>query len=285
VAICAVVAALAVEARRNADNRYFKLEGERQSVSLPACKVIRIANGANRMDAKYAYYSHEDQGRRRVVWPNVEWTHGAPQDSSFYSGAMNRINVLPADSAGASLRCGSDVMKYLSTTVSGDTLTLSLDFGNDKIDEKYGKKHTLYVIASEWTLRLPAHVEAIASDLYGMTVNVNDFQRDSIAIGGRSDFHIYNSRFRALSVDASERMFFHNGEVGDLHLTLGNGRRDMQINTDSVRVGTEYLYGKQPGEAYSPRPGEARRIVWRPENERASLDLHLSEGATISMRE
>ncbi|MDR0891277.1 MAG: hypothetical protein LBN24_01510 [Mediterranea sp.] len=259
------------------------LLGKPQTTVLPACKAVKIQVPVSWMGEDDATRKSGTRRFRRINWSPGAITLNNPSDidTISYSHRFGRLNILPSDSAESVFTCAADMMKYLTTEMRGDTLVISCDFSDDKLEPKYRKAYLLNLLTPEWTLRLPAGVELIESvgwDDGGPDVAIDGLQGDTLALRG-GIFEVSNTRLHALSISAST-FKIESGEVEHLHVDL-DGTWNWNVNTDSARINTEYLYGSRDNLSCDLQKGEACRVVWMPQTEKAALNITLRQATEV----
>lgn len=224
--------------------------GEPETMTLPACRVVCLV----------------DKGYNKE--PETVWVQAPLTITSAETGTL----TLPADMA-----------QYVQLKTEGDTLQICFDLVGDK--SEYSSHQVLFPSTATLALALPVGTQHVSSNMMGQPVTFCHYTADSLAVtkGGWGRVAFEDCRFRALHTELNSVMDFRSGEIRDLYINLDNNHDRWSINVDSFHIDTEHLSGMD-GERVELQRGEARRIVWTPLSETATLDVQLQERATIDIR-
>lgn len=236
------------------------ITGEKKSVQLPECKVIRLK--------KETVFIEDNRGEKReqeLRFDNVPFI------------------VSPANSASGTFTYASGMDKYISMNQVGDTLNILFDFGKEQMEDKHRDVYWLFLRSVEgMNLTIPDNVQLLDSDLHGQELTVEGFNKDSLSIVTRSSYSIttvQNSNFKALST-CGGNWKFNSGRVDNLHVDLSM-MGDWKVN-DTFYIDTEYLYSIDTQRSFV-NTGECRQVIWIPQSENASLNINLKQPARIIM--
>jgi hypothetical protein len=229
-----------------------KLGGEPTQMTLPEARVVRLID------------RRADSGEV-LLWKDAPLT------------------ITSTDASAGTLSLPAEMEPYLEMKVTGDTLRIYFSMANDKMVNEH-KTHLLE--AKDLTLTLPARTQCFYYDLYYHRLTFRNYTADTLAVmnnrnWGRATFE--NCRFRALNVQSESDLTFASGEVRDLHIRLDK-TGNWKVKTDSFHIDTEYLSARDRRSDVTLTKGEARRVVWTPLTEKASLDIRLQEGAVINVQ-
>lgn len=242
------------------EDSYLKIKGERQTVVLPSCKVMKLAQTSEKMV--------------------VNSRHGKVSTCRFVSFGNVPLAVAPTDSLQGSLSFAGDMASFVSVASAGDTATVSFDFSEEKMEGRFRDIQWLRIQTEKIQLSVPAGVEMVWVDMEGLKAEFRNFRRDTFAIRVADQASVKDCRVASLSA-RGRNLRFNTGEVRDLYLDL-DGISSWSVNVDSFRVDTEHLTGGRRHDNFLQK-GECRRVIWTPKNEKASLDIQLSEATEIEI--
>ncbi len=252
-AVCGTV--IYISALRTGDDFFLNVGGERKTVRLPECKVLKLVSDRDVM----AMRNGESDIRL-----------------ALFSDAS--LCFQPATDANGAFSYASDMDKYMTINSIGDTVRIVFNFDKDKLEDKYKNLYCLQLRSEAMTLALPASVRQVVSNIDGQTTTFRNFDCDTLAVSMRGNVNIENCRFDALCVRGG-KLHFDSGEVTNLHLYLNHIDR-WYVNRDAFRIDTEYLYAHHYEECVMAK-GECRQVIWVPQSEHASLRIELKQAAKI----
>ena len=248
---------------RNATTRegnFMEIGGERKIVQLPPCKVLKL------------------------VQPPVAWKQkkeGVIEEERICSFEGVPLKV----TAGDSLQQGSfsyagDMEAFMSMTSVGDTLIVTFDFPEDKLERHLQDDTWIGVRSEEMSLKLPASTQTVVVDVEGMATSFKGFSCDTLSFRVRNVAKVEDCRFTTLAAQARS-LHFNSGEVRNLYLNLDE-ISDFSVNTDSFRIDTEHLSGSHRHRCFLQK-NECRRVFWTPLKDDASLNIELRQAAEIEI--
>ena len=139
-------------------DNFMEIGGERKTVQLPSCRVLKLTQPP-------------------VVWKQKK--EGIVEAERMFSFGEVPLEV----TAGDSLQQGSfsyagDMEAFMSMTSVGDTLLVTFDFPEDKLEQHLQNDIWIRVRSEGMELRLPAEVQAVVVDVEDM----EPISTDSVAI-------------------------------------------------------------------------------------------------------
>ena len=238
---------------------FMNIAGEQKTVQLPECRVVQLT--ADR-DVIATSNDGETKEIRMVAFNELS------------------LSVRPIQTTNGTFTYTSDMDKYMTMSMSGDTLHIVFNFSKEKLEKKFQDMSWLNVRSKEMILALPADIQRITSNLTSQQVSFENLDCDTLSFAVENRATIENCRFRALHV-INGNLNFDSGEVKDLHLRLDN-IHSWHVNKESFSIDTEYLYAHG-----NPRctieKGECRQVIWMPQSSGATLNINLREAAKIVM--
>ncbi len=244
------------------EDTFMEIKGERQTVALPPCKVVKLT-----------------QPRETVMLKMRRETISTNRIVSFRKAPLT---VFPVDSRQGSLSLASDMASFMSVVSVGDTALITFDIPVEKLEKRFRDTHWLKVKSERMQLSVPADVQAVWVDIYGMETEFRDFCCDTLSFRVADKAMVKDCRIASLDARA-QTLRLNSGETRDLFLNLDDVA-DWRVNVDSFRIDTEYLTGSKK-HRNNLQKGECRQVVWTPQDDGASLDVVLHQAVKIKMDE
>lgn len=189
--------------------------------------------------------------------------------------------------AGDSLQQGSfsyagDMEAFMSMTSVGDTLLVTFDFPEDKLEQHLQNDIWIRVRSEGMELRLPAEVQAVVVDVEDMEANFYGLRCDTLSFRTRYLARLEDCHVTALAAQA-QSLHFNSGTVRNLYLNLDE-IADWDVNTGSFHIDTEHLSGSRYHRCLLQK-NECRRVFWTPLKDDASLSVELKQAVKIEVGE
>lgn len=235
------------------EDTFMEIKGEQKTVQLPECRVVRFV--------------WTELGKDKFITSN---------DSQF------PLKVQPAETAIGSLTYANEMDRYMNMQSVGDTLQVTFDFSNDKLEKKFQDLKWVSIRFAEMRLNLPASVQQVLVEVKNSETVFSDFRCDSLSFQTSSVARMENCHIAALTAQA-QTLRFNSGEVRDLYLNL-DGINNWKVNVDSFHIDTEYLTGSKNHHS-TLQKGECRQIFWIPQDSDASLNLKLEQAVKVEVGE
>lgn len=221
--------------------------------------------------------------RKTVQLPSS--SGGVETEKRRYCGG--RAYVLVRGSAGDSLQQGSfsyagDMEAFMSMTSVGDTLLVTFDFPEDKLEQHLQNDIWIRVRSEGMELRLPAEVQAVVVDVEDMETNFYGLRCDTLSFRTRYLARLEDCHVTALAAQA-QSLHFNSGTVRNLYLNLDE-IADWDVNTGSFHIDTEHLSGSRYHRCLLQK-NECRRVFWTPLKDDASLSVELKQAVKIEVGE
>lgn len=218
---------------------------ERKSIRLPECRVVRVMPADER------------------TWVIFD---------------KHPLLVRPAEEAQGTFTYNAALEKYLTMEESGDTVDIVFNFPTNN-QERATVLRATYAEPESMTLTLPASVEALSSELCAQVIRLEQLRCDTLSVSAHklalNDCHLQALHISKGWVD------FESGSVERLHLDIDE-LNSWNVNTDSVSIGTEYLYATS-NTSHTVEQDECRQIVWQPAEPEITLDIRLKRAARIEI--
>lgn len=244
------------------EETFMEIKGERQTVVLPPCKVVKFT-----------------QPRENVVWKKRREIVSAYRIVSFRKAPLT---VSPTDSLQARVSLAADMTAFMSVTSVGDTAFVVFGIPADKVEKRFQDTNFLKIKSERMQLSIPADVQAVWVDIYGMETEFRDFCCDTLSFRVADKAEVRDCRIASLAARA-QTLRLNSGETHNLFLNLDDVA-DWRVNVDSFHIDTEYLTGSKKHRNVLQR-GECRQILWTPQDDGASLNVVLNQAARIEMDE
>ncbi|MCD8183330.1 MAG: hypothetical protein LUE99_09840 [Bacteroides sp.] len=226
-----------------------KIDGERKTVQLPECRVVKFAM--------------------------------EPYSEDVIISLQGWLNVEPAEAAVGSLAYVDGLDKYMTLQSAGDTLQVTFKIGKDDVDGKLRGRRWMGALSGEMGLKIPASVRQVIVETMVETTFSN-FRCDTLSFSVHEVAKVQNCRIASLEAEARS-LHFNSGMVDNLHLNL-DGIQNWKVNTDSFYIDTEHLAATYRSRC-NLQKGECRRVLWRPLGPKAALDLELKQAVKIEVAE
>lgn len=238
------------------DDFYLEIGGERKTVALPPCKVVKVVHPQEWKQVKEGVVTPE----RYVVWDETQ------------------LVVSPADSSQCGFSFEGDMEQFVSVSSVGDTALISFNFEKEKLEKRFQDSQYLRIKSEEMRLNLPTDVQTIWVDVEGLSTTLRGFRGDTLSCRVRDLASVEDCQVASLSMQAGT-LHLRSGEVRDLYLDLDK-TRNWSVKVDSFHIDTEHLTGSRT-HRNTLQQGECRRLLWTPKNEEASLDVNVHQAAEI----
>ena len=243
-------------------DNFMEIGGERKTVQLPSCRVLKLTQPP-------------------VVWKQKK--EGIVEAERMFSFGEVPLEV----TAGDSLQQGSfsyagDMEAFMSMTSVGDTLFVTFDFPEDKLEQHLQNDIWIRVRSEGMELRLPAEVQAVVVDVEDMEANFYGLRCDTLSFRTRYLARLEDCHVTALAAQA-QSLHFNSGTVRNLYLNLDE-IADWDVNTGSFHIDTEHLSGSRYHRCLLQK-NECRRVFWTPLKDDASLSVELKQAVKIEVGE
>ena len=243
-------------------DNFMEIGGERKTVQLPSCRVLKLTQPP-------------------VVWKQKK--EGIVEAERMFSFGEVPLEV----TAGDSLQQGSfsyagDMEAFMSMTSVGDTLLVTFDFPEDKLEQHLQNDIWIRVRSEGMELRLPAEVQAVVVDVEDMEANFYGLRCDTLSFRTRYLARLEDCHVTALAAQA-QSLHFNSGTVRNLYLNLDE-IADWDVNTGSFHIDTEHLSGRRYHRCLLQK-NECRRVFWTPLKDDASLSVELIQAVKIEVGE
>ena len=241
-------------------DNFMEIGGERKTVQLPSCRVLKLTQPP-------------------VVWKQKK--EGIVEAERMFSFGEVPLEV----TAGDSLQQGSfsyagDMEAFMSMTSVGDTLLVTFDFPEDKLEQHLQNDIWIRVRSEGMELRLPAEVQAVVVDVEDMEANFYGLRCDTLSFRTRYLARLEDCHVTALAAQA-QSLHFNSGTVRNLYLNLDE-IADWDVNTGSFHIDTEHLSGSRYHRCLLQK-NECRRVFWTPLKDDASLSVELKQAVKIEV--
>ena len=178
-------------------DNFMEIGGERKTVQLPSCRVLKLTQPP-------------------VVWKQKK--EGIVEAERMFSFGEVPLEV----TAGDSLQQGSfsyagDMEAFMSMTSVGDTLLVTFDFPEDKLEQHLQNDIWIRVRSEGMELRLPAEVQAVVVDVEDMETNFYGLRCDTLSFRTRYLARLEDCHVTALAAQA-QSLHFNSGTVRNLYL-------------------------------------------------------------------
>lgn len=233
------------------EDTYLEIGGEQKTVQLPECRVVQF------------------------VWTEIE-------NNKFLSFNQSKFPLKIQPAAVGGLSYANDLEKYMNLQSVGDTLRVTFNFSNEKLEKEFQDKEWLNIRFAEMSLNLPANVQQVLVGVKNMETTFSNFRCDTLSFQSSGTVRVENCQITALTAQA-RTLSFNSGAVRDLYLNLDD-MGDWTVNTDSFHIDTEYLTGSRSHNCFLQK-GECRQVLWTPKNDKASLEVKLEQAAKIELGE
>lgn len=170
----------------------------------------------------------------------------------------------------------------MSMTSVGDTLLVTFDFPEDKLEQHLQNDIWIRVRSEGMELRLPAEVQAVVVDVEDMETNFYGLRCDTLSFRTRYLARLEDCHVTALAAQA-QSLHFNSGTVRNLYLNLDE-IADWDVNTGSFHIDTEHLSGSRYHRCLLQK-NECRRVFWTPLKDDASLSVELKQAVKIEVGE
>ena len=175
-----------------------------------------------------------------------------------------------------------DMEAFMSMTSVGDTLLVTFDFPEDKLEQHLQNDIWIRVRSEGMELRLPAEVQAVVVDVEDMEANFYGLRCDTLSFRTRYLARLEDCHVTALAAQA-QSLHFNSGTVRNLYLNLDE-IADWDVNTGSFHIDTEHLSGSRYHRCLLQK-NECRRVFWTPLKDDASLSVELKQAVKIEVGE
>lgn len=240
------------------DDFFLEIGGERKTVALPPCKVVKVV--------------HPQE------WKQVK--EGIVTREQFIDWGETKLVVSPADSSRCGFSFAADMEKFVSVSAVGDTALISFDFGDEKLEKRFQDSQYLRVKSEEMRLNLPEDVRTVWTDAEGLATVLHGFRGDTLSCRVRDWALVEDCRLTSLSLQAGT-LHLHSGEVRDLHLNLDK-ISNWRVDVDSFHIDTEHLSGSSTHRNVLQK-GECRQVIWTPLDEDAALDVRMQQAGKVEL--
>lgn len=170
----------------------------------------------------------------------------------------------------------------MSMTSVGDTLFVTFDFPEDKLEQHLQNDIWIRVRSEGMELRLPAEVQAVVVDVEDMEANFYGLRCDTLSFRTRYLARLEDCHVTALAAQA-QSLHLNSGTVRNLYLNLDE-IADWDVNTGSFHIDTEHLSGSRYHRCLLQK-NECRRVFWTPLKDDASLSVELKQAVKIEVGE
>ena len=243
------------------EDTFMEIGGTRKTMQLPSCRVVKFTQPP-------------------LVWRQK--SKGIIEAERMFSFRGVPLTVTSGDSLQGSLSYAGDMEAFMSMTSVGDTLLVTFDIPNDKLEKRFQNDTWIKVRSEGMGLQLPADVQAVVVDVEGMETSFKGFCCDTLSFRVRDLAWVENCRVTSLAAQA-ETLRFNSGEVRNLYLDLDE-ISDWNVDTDSFRIDTEHLSGSRHHRCLLQK-NECRRVFWTPLKNDASLNMELKQAVKIEVGE
>lgn len=233
------------------EDTYMEIGGEQKTVQLPECRVVQFV-----------------------------WTETENEKYLAINQFKFPLKVQSADVG--SLSYANEMDKYMNLQSVGDTLRITFNFSNEKLEKKFQNKEWLNIRFAEMRLNLPVNVQQVLVGVKSMETTFSNFRCDTLSFQSSGVVRVENCQITVLTAQA-RTLNFDSGEVRDLYLNLDD-INNWTVNTDSFHIDTEYLTGSMNHNCVLQK-GECRQVLWTPKSDNASLDVKLEQAVKIELSE
>ncbi len=242
------------------EDKFMEIKGTQKTVQLPSCKVVKLVQPMEWKQKKEGIVETE----RYVAFSDVP------------------LKITPADTLQGSFSFAGDMESFMTMTSVGDTLLISFQFPNDKLEKRFHNDRLLRLRSTEMALNLPASVQTVRVDLIDMETTFYDFRCDTLSFQVRGLAKVENCHIASLAAQA-HILHLNSGEVDNLYLNLDQ-TSNWNVEPDSFHLNTEHLSGSSKHHCTLVK-GECQRVLWTPQTEGATLNVELMQAATIEVNE
>ena len=188
----------------------WEIGGERKTVQLPSCRGVEADTASGVWKQKKRYVEAERMFSFGEVPLEVTAGDSLQQGSFSYAG---------------------DMEAFMSMTSVGDTLLVTFDFPEDKLEQHLQNDIWIRVRSEGMELRLPAEVQAVVVDVEDMEANFYGLRCDTLSFRTRYLARLEDCHVTALAAQA-QSLHFNSGTVRNLYLNLDE-IADWDVNTGS----------------------------------------------------
>lgn len=230
------------------DRNYYVNHGQLTTIELPTCKAIEFRTGAEFKKVSEGGYMAFDQ---------------------FYFSS--ELKVTPTTEAHASFTITEALKSHTAISMHGDTCVVTFSFPRAELPERYGRVGFLHVITGDMHLSLPKEVEYIKDGVLNL-FSCTDLSCGRLTFDANARIDIFDSNIDTLNVQSSRLLQLKSGHVK--HLFVDADRVNWQQFYNAAFVDVEHISGR--GSVRRHITSDANRIVWKPKDEQAKLELVLA---------
>lgn len=243
-------------------DNFIEIGGERKTVQLPPCKVVKLTQPP-------------------IVWKQKK--EGIVEAERIFSFENVPLKVIAEDSLQqGSFSYAGDMEAFMKMASVGDTLLVTFDVPNEKIEGLLRNRLWIEARSEEMALKLPASVQTVIVDVEDMETAFCGIRGDRFSFRVRHTAKVEDCEVDSLAAQARS-LHFNSGKVLNLRLNLDE-IGSWNVNTDSFSIDTEHLSGNRKHHCLLQK-NECRRVLWTPLREDASLNVELKQAVKIEVSE